>query len=63
VNARKPAIDPSIARCVAVTQAYRRHAGSTAQHEAAASELGLDEATFAAWLEEARRSGWLEPNE
>ena len=60
---RKSALDQSIARCIAVTEAYRNHAQSTRQREEAAAELGLDEATFKAWLVEARRMGWLSPSE
>jgi hypothetical protein len=36
VTRHKSALDKSVARCVAVTNAYREHAGSTRQREEAA---------------------------
>lgn len=60
---RKSALDQCTARCIAVTEAYRNHALSTRQREQAAAELGLDEATFKAWLAEARQMGWLSLSE
>ena len=41
-----------------VLAAYQRHYGSTTQREDAATELGMDLATFRAALDDARRSGF-----
>jgi hypothetical protein len=59
----KSVTEQRIARCAAVTEAYRSHAESTRQGAEAAADLGIDEGTFNDWLSEARKMGWLSPNE
>lgn len=60
---RKTPEKQRLRKSAAVTAPYRRHAGSTTQREDAATELGLDLATFQAALIEARQMGFVKPHE
>ncbi len=60
---RKTPEEQGLFRYIAVVAAYRRHSESTTQREDAAADLGLDLPTFKDALDEARRMGFLAPNE